>query len=647
MKNFLHQTSNVVFVTTSKVRSILQSTAVLLILSLVCSNGIVAQIYTTVTNGNTLTYSGGGPYTLTSLTIQDGGAVNFLNCTVNIIPSGTAGVAEIEVEAGGILTLENCTLKVNTGSTSWYGIRGTGHSNQDQYTSYPIDPSFSYSGSSSILNMGQGKQSYIEIKNCVIYDMTWGIQSVSGCILSASGTKFYDNCNSILIDNYLNPNTGNQPNGDYYNACTISDCSFEWIASPASSKFGYSTWYDYQFIWLSDISGVHIQGCHFKNVANNNANTLYCEDRGVAIYSDEASYSVHKSGTPSVNSDGCTEYNGNVTSFEGTSYGVYAAGVTLDFTVSINLCTFDKHYRAIYTYYGSKHTIGQNTFTSANSSKYPPSVPVIGGPPQTGCDNDITFITLENSKNCVVYWNYLTYTKIAAPVTSTLTGAKLIECISLGSTTTTSIYKNFLSTPGGSSALYSKHLYGMHFSGDCAGTSAKCNTFNDMKKDFYLDNSSSANMEFGTSSLASGNVFSANADKHIENLGTGSINYYYYNLGLQIPNIAKVISANRISSSFEGCPPYTCTVWPASINEPLANSNTISVYPNPANTLLNLDFTNNHPKGFSIYDQTGKLIYTLYSNNTTEQIDISSWSAGVYFVHLNGGGSGVKFTIAR
>ena len=62
------------------------------------------------------------------------------------------------------------------------------------------------------------------------------------------------------------------------------------------------------------------------------------------------------------------------------------------------------------------------------------------------------------------------------------------------------------------------------------------------------------------------------------------------------------------------------------------NSN---IYPNPANTILNISFESADPISISITTPNGQTVYQTYTN-AFQQIDISNFIAGVYFVNVGG-----------
>ena len=70
--------------------------------------------------------------------------------------------------------------------------------------------------------------------------------------------------------------------------------------------------------------------------------------------------------------------------------------------------------------------------------------------------------------------------------------------------------------------------------------------------------------------------------------------------------------------------------------------NSISVYPNPANTTLNIKLsnTNNLPDSFSVYTMLGQVVKTERISQTSDlAIDVSVFSDGMYFIELKKDGS--------
>ena len=67
----------------------------------------------------------------------------------------------------------------------------------------------------------------------------------------------------------------------------------------------------------------------------------------------------------------------------------------------------------------------------------------------------------------------------------------------------------------------------------------------------------------------------------------------------------------------------------------LQNLHTLSIYPNPANTNLTIQYSDNIHR-VDITNLLGMVIYTGSYNSPLVQIDVASLSTGIYFVRVNG-----------
>ncbi|MBK9046813.1 MAG: T9SS type A sorting domain-containing protein [Bacteroidetes bacterium] len=85
---------------------------------------------------------------------------------------------------------------------------------------------------------------------------------------------------------------------------------------------------------------------------------------------------------------------------------------------------------------------------------------------------------------------------------------------------------------------------------------------------------------------------------------------------------------------------YTQIVLPTSLSE-ITTSGNLLLYPNPANSTLTIETRTLMASGskLTVTDVAGRTLLTksLGSNSTKHQIDISSFSSGIYFVQLDGG----------
>jgi hypothetical protein len=59
----------------------------------------------------------------------------------------------------------------------------------------------------------------------------------------------------------------------------------------------------------------------------------------------------------------------------------------------------------------------------------------------------------------------------------------------------------------------------------------------------------------------------------------------------------------------------------------------VSIYPNPSNGIINIEFTNNQNSGLIIRDAFGKVV--LKKNiSSTSSIDLTSFSKGLYMIEI-------------
>ena len=106
----------------------------------------------------------------------------------------------------------------------------------------------------------------------------------------------------------------------------------------------------------------------------------------------------------------------------------------------------------------------------------------------------------------------------------------------------------------------------------------------------------------------------------------------------QNPSITPIPSGQQpLAEQTLTAEPESGTVYrfaPIAINTPEAIQNTeLRIWPSPASNFLNIAIKpNTH---FSIYDVAGRLMTEKLALTENEQLDISSWPAGVYFVETN------------
>jgi hypothetical protein len=61
-------------------------------------------------------------------------------------------------------------------------------------------------------------------------------------------------------------------------------------------------------------------------------------------------------------------------------------------------------------------------------------------------------------------------------------------------------------------------------------------------------------------------------------------------------------------------------------------SNTIDIYPNPSDDIINIEIGETHNATIEIYSVGGRHLYSKVTDSKTEQIDLSDYTKGIYLV---------------
>jgi hypothetical protein len=74
-----------------------------------------------------------------------------------------------------------------------------------------------------------------------------------------------------------------------------------------------------------------------------------------------------------------------------------------------------------------------------------------------------------------------------------------------------------------------------------------------------------------------------------------------------------------------------------------APAGAIAIFPNPAVSGATIQLTDPSYVGglLEVYDQFGRQVLTMRITSMQLRLDVSSWSAGMYFIRMNGGGKAV------
>ncbi len=103
-------------------------------------------------------------------------------------------------------------------------------------------------------------------------------------------------------------------------------------------------------------------------------------------------------------------------------------------------------------------------------------------------------------------------------------------------------------------------------------------------------------------------------------------------------NIICVHENGNLVYEFQEMFPIDCNLYNDIIESDI-NNIIVSVYPNPANDQLNIQFApfDIHKKEIEIYNITGQLIYAKISAFTREEINISEFNPGIYLIKITEG----------
>ncbi len=110
------------------------------------------------------------------------------------------------------------------------------------------------------------------------------------------------------------------------------------------------------------------------------------------------------------------------------------------------------------------------------------------------------------------------------------------------------------------------------------------------------------------------------------------------------PNLSQVNYYRLKQVDFNGDYSYS-EVRSVSFNK---NEKSISIYPNPVNNILTVNILNtNQYNTLSITDVNGKNVYQTSITNQSNQVDLSSFTSGVYFVQLIGANGIETFKVVK
>ncbi len=644
---------------------------VLLLFCLLISTQLKSAII--INSGGTVTWGTGGTALPTNyetgIIIQNNALGNpttviINNSTLFMNPSswgaGCNTSVSIFVDEGCQLILNGVTITLATtypcggnptntlANDVWDGIFVQGQlvntATVDQYVTLPT--STNWAGVMRTISdgySGANPQTYFEMNGGSITKAKIAVSSVKGGIVRVKGgATFLDNDIHCKIADYLSTNSLES------NASHFMDCIFRWTRDNP-------TFNQYKGIYFDAIKGVRIGGCTFEN----NDPVLHCfDDRGTGIFSDEATFSASGSGTVFCADEmgcleNCTGTNpGTGCKFNKLSYGIFFIDNSGDEnSFKAKRSDFYQNWISIYAenaylpiisnnYFNFTRVVSPATPTVATRADYnsifSSCTPIIAGAGTTPTSPTIEDIHLYLCKRFDVYNNTHEFADID------INHIVIEDCQSQRSR----IQKNKIKNSN-SSRINTNNVTGISLivdnvtgNGDDEGLEILCNKFASMGCDIKIATGVTTKAIWSHSSTdGSKNEFSNPLFNRIaiENSGTNAIEYKYRTSTINgnpfLLNSTNV-TANTLNASL-GCD-LTCNDFLADIKDITLKPNSINIYPNPANSIVNIESKFGTINTIQIYNFQGQLVFTKLCDkfNTTETINLPKFEQGLYMAYI-------------
>lgn len=107
--------------------------------------------------------------------------------------------------------------------------------------------------------------------------------------------------------------------------------------------------------------------------------------------------------------------------------------------------------------------------------------------------------------------------------------------------------------------------------------------------------------------------------------------------GIQLPTYNLVSMPNFPNYRLGALPAGACDTTTAILNPPESIDITFQINPNPASFYTTLEFSNLNtlkPSAWEIYSSTGQLILKGRATSDRQEVDVTQWPSGVYFVKV-------------
>jgi len=512
----------------------------------------------------------------------------------------------IIVNCGGRLTITNADISVDQSCNTkfWDGIVVNGDDGNQ----------FVMSGSQKNINFADF--GYVYIRNSVIKHMDGGIILADGGIIDAKGSTFANNRISFHFSSYypIAPPSG-WPSGQVvYNASKIEECYFywdNWLVDFDGDGYSDQDYTDYTHIKVWDDQRVYFGGNYFYNW---DANNFSGTGRGIGIEaSANSTFAVVKSNITGFENH-CPQYGtpSRVSKFGHLSKGINFEGNTADENSRFGLhSSYFYHNRiSIEASDGYKNLITECNFDFIeDSSRF------------SGLSTSIRplFIKATGGDFWVMYKNIFT---------SDMNYLNYIKVINSGNTS----HFNSIRSCSLSNSNSSNSCYGVVVEDDCSDLRIKCNYFNDIDIDWYIESGATLGQQ-GVSGWSHGNIFS-NQTANIENNGN-YFTIFYEDLSIGDKPVDVLTNINYISGHTRTCNNVDCDQV---FSIPENDKNTyvkFEVYPNPTKDYLYLLDRKLMPTNlnYSIYNNLGQKVQsgTTEENGLTE-IQLAEKKPGLYLI---------------
>jgi|GEM_PF-5912157 len=498
-----------------------------------------------------------------------------LNRTYYVAPG-----VNIIVNEGGRLTITNAHLSVEQSCNTkfWDGIIVNG----DDGNQYNIN------GSQKSINFADF--GYVYIRNSTIMHMDGGIKLVDGGIIDAEGSSFINNRISIEFSSYYPVKPQGWPTQYIYNASKIEACNFYWdnwlvdFSGQGNTETDYS---NYTHIKVWDDQRVALGGNYYSNWDGNQYEEM---GRGTGIYaSANSSFAVVNSKLTGFEAH-CPQYGqGNRRSqFRHLSAGIVFDGTNGDTNSRFGLhkARFYHCKTAVNATEGYKNLIAECDFDfTADSSRF------------DGLDNQTrpVFIKTTGGDLCVIYKSILT---------TDMEYLNFVHVLNSGATQ----HFNSIRSCTLSHSNSSNSCYGIYIEDDCTDLRIKCNTFDYIDIDWYIEAGATLGQQ-GAPGIAHWNKFSKSNDNIANYSGNTLIIYWFDNNDVPSDLLSNPISGNDGNDN-SYCVDVDCDRLFSMKDIVLLKQMRFEIYPNPAQDKLflitrNIDFISNQ---FIITDNYGRII---------------------------------------